>query len=177
MKNWVIILISLLFTMNGWSQSISGSRELTIQNSFETAAVEVYALQAQSKVEELFEYLRLASDKNNSTELNEQIQNNIVQLFVDQPQQLMGIGSKDHTRNIKQWANEWKQAEIEELQLTDSRLYKTHWVYKYKLIYLTDGKKISKKMDVQVYFQPQTKTFGSTRKQVWELKIGNVILR
>lgn len=159
------------------AQSIeSVSRVQKIEHSFDNLTVQSYASQAHLKVEELMEYLQLAADKSNSPALDAQLKANIEQLFSGDGVRLTGIESKLTVSDPSQWLDDWKSADIrvESLQLTASELKDTYWIYTYQLTYQANGRQKTKKMEVQVYLQPDFKAFGSREKQVWELKIGSI---
>lgn len=179
MKKWIFFLLFFFSLTIGWSQSIElKTKELTIQNSFDNLTLQTYAVQGQLKVDELFEYLQLASN-NNSQELNQQLQANIEQLFSKDFVQLSGIESKETFSVPLKWVEYWKTANVDVkfVQLIDSKLKDTHWIYSYQISYSTNGKQKTKQMEVKVHFQPQAKTFGDTQKEVWELKIKTIIFR
>lgn len=173
-----IVWFTLLLT-NSWSQSAVETKELTIKNSFEQTNLEVYALQSQLKVNELFEYLDLLSRAENPLELNNQLQENIHQLFTDASIQLQGIDNKLTFSAVGKWINDWRNAKInvDQLELMDSQLKNTHWVNSYRLTYKINGKQVSRKLEIQVFFQPQIKKFGEQQKEVWEIKIGNIYVK
>lgn len=179
MRSSVIIVLFSLFPLNGWTQSANeGVSELAIKGSFDNLTIQSYAGQAELKVEELFEYIQLLMDQSNSPELNQQLKINIEQLFMDNPA-LTGIDSKSVVYDPLQWLAGWQNANvaIQSLKLLGSELKSTYWIYNYQLTYSIEGKEKTKKMDVQISFQPQTKSFGKTQKKVWDLKIGNVFFR
>ena len=184
MKNLILILFFSSFLSFAWSQSetkvITDTKvsEVTIQNSFDRLTLQSYAVQAQSKVEELLEYLSLAQNPANPTDLNEQLESNMTQLFIQGNKiQLTGIESKTNYATSINWIDDWKESNVKiiSLELIDSELKSSYWIYNYKLNYEINGKRRNKKMKVQVYFKPMTKNFGSEKRAVWDLKIGDVI--
>ncbi len=184
MKHLILILFFSSFFSLAWSQSIehvvkdAKVSEVTIQNSFDRITIQSYAVQAQSKVEELFEYLTLAQNPANSADLNEQLKSNMAQLFIQGNKiQLTGIESKTTYATSNNWIDDWKESNVKiiSLELIDSELKSSYWIYNYKLNYEINGKRRNKKMKIQVYFKPMTKSFGSEKRAVWDLKIGDVI--
>lgn len=176
MRTWMIFLLFLCSLTISWSQSAMETRELTISNSFDNLTIQSYAVQGELKVQELVEYLRLVSVKTNSEELNKQLVANMEQLFSESAIQLSGIENKQSVYTVAKWLEDWKRAhvEIESLKLINSELKNTFWVYTYQLNYTLNGKQKTTKMEVNVNFQPQIKTFGTTKKEVWELKINKI---
>lgn len=176
MRTWIIFLLFSCSLTISWSQSIMETRELTISNSFDNLTVQSYAVQGELKVQELMEYLRLVSVKTNTVELNKQLAANMEQLFSESEVQLFGIENKQPVYTVAQWLEDWKNAhaEVVSMKLINSELKNTFWIYTYQLNYTINGKQKATKMKVNVNFQPQTKTFGTTKKEVWELKINKI---
>lgn len=175
---WCLLLMFLQTTAR--AQSIESSpRVQKIDRSFDNLTIQSYAAQAHLKVEELMEYLQLATDNSNSPALNAQLKANIEQLFSGEGVRLTGIESKLILSDPTQWLDDWKSADIrvESLKLTASELKDTYWIYTYQLTYQAGGRQKTKKMEVQVYLQPDIKAFGRAEKQVWELKIGNITVK
>lgn len=177
MKNVLFLLFLSYFCSFAWSQSIGYKTEVTIQNTFDNITIQTYANQAEMKVEELVEYLKMAQNPDNSTAFNAQLESTIQQLFItEEPIQLLGIESKVPWTDSKQWLVDWKQSKVTivSLELIDSELKDSYWNYNYQLVCQVNGKKIRKKMTVQVYFKQRSKSFGKTQRHVWDLKIGSV---
>lgn len=178
--SFILCLMSITSLTISWSQSIGiSTNELTIQNSFDKLTIQTYAAQGQSKVEELFEYLKLTALNENSSELDEQLLQNIHQLFTEKIVQLVSIDSKTRFYSTQQWVNDWKNSKItvERLELVDSQLKNDHWLNQYQLIYKVNGKQKTARMEVQIFFYPELKSFGETKKEVWELKIGSISVK
>lgn len=174
---FILCVISITSQTISWSQSMDiSTKELTIQNSFDKLTIQTYAAQGQSKVEELFEYLKLTAMNENSPELEEQLLQNIHQLFTEKSVQLVSIDNKTKFYSTKQWINDWKNSKItlERLELVGSQLKNNHWLNQYQLIYKVNGKQKTTRMEVQIFFYPELKYFGETKKEVWELKIGSI---
>ncbi len=173
-------LLLMFLQTTARAQSIESSpRVQKIDHSFDNLTIQSYAAQAHLKVEELMEYLQLAADKSNSPALNAQLKANIEQLFSGEGVRLTGIESQLILSGPSQWLDDWKSADIrvESLKLTASELKDTYWIYTYQLTYQAGGRQKTKKMEVQVYLQPDIKAFGRAEKQVWELKIGNITVK
>lgn len=176
MRRWIIFLLFSCLLTSSWSQSVMETRELTISNSFDNLTIQSYAAQGELKVRELFEYLRLASVETNTSEFNRQLTMNIEQLFSESVVHLSGIENKQPVYTVVKWLEDWKDAHVgvTSMKLTDSELKNSCWIYTYQLHYTINGKKKTATMKVNVNFQPQIKTFGTTRKEVWELKIKEI---
>ncbi len=180
MKSFILLLFFTFFIPFAWSQSIGHVEEVTIQNSFDKVTIQIYAGQAELKVEELFEYLKAALNTDNTADLNEQLKSNMTQLFIQEDEiQLTGIESKTNYTTATNWIDDWKKTNVKivSMERIDSELKSSYWIYKYRLVYQINGKQKEKKMTVQVYFKPQSKAFGKTRRTVWDLKIGSVIFQ
>jgi len=178
--SFILCFISAASLTTSWSQSMEiSTKELTIQNSFDKLTIQTYAVQGQLKVEELFEYLKLISLNGNSPELDKQLLQNIEQLFSENIEQLDGVDHKTTLYSAKQWVNDWKNSKItvERLELNSSQLKHDHWLNQYQLIYKVNGKQKTARMEVQIFFYPELKSFGETKKEVWELKIGSISVK
>ncbi len=184
MKNLILILFFSSFLSFAWSQSgfevntNSKISEVTIQNSFNRITVNAYNIQAQSKVDELIEYLILAQNTANSDELNAQLKSNVQQLFAtEETLVLKQIEGTQSTSNPEIWMESLNQSNVKIISgnLLNSELKSSYWIYTYEVRYELNGKSKKQKVEIQVFFKPQTKNFGSKRKAVWDLKIGNVI--
>lgn len=176
MRTWIIFLLFSCSLTMSWSQSVLETRELTISNSFDNLTIHSYAAQGELKVQELVEYLRLFSVKTNTAELNKQLVANIEKLFSESTVQLSGMKSKQTIYTVAEWLEDWKasHAEITSLKQIESELKNTFWIYTYQVSYTISGKQKTANMEVKVLFQPRTKTFGTTKKEVWELKIKGI---
>ena len=178
--SFILCFISAASLTTSWSQSMEiSTKELTIQNSFDKLTIQTYAVQGQLKVEELFEYLELISLNGNSPKLDKQLFQNIEQLFSEKTVLLHGVDNKTTLYSAKQWVNDWKNSKItvERLELNSSQLKHDHWLNQYLLTYKVNGRQKTKKIEVQIFFYPELKSFGETKKEVWELKIGNISVK
>lgn len=177
MKNGILLIFFSCMFSFAWSQSIEHVNEVTIRNSFDKEAVQAYAVQAQLKVEELVEYLKLLQNSENSDELNEQLKQTIAPLFSeDEAIQLTAIENKKTFNAPSKWIEEWMHSGVKiiALKLINSRLEHSFWMNEYQLIYQKDRKEKDRKINVQIYFKPQSKSFGKKTKTVWDFKLGSV---
>ena len=184
MKNLILIIFFSSFLSLVWSQSgvevttNSKISEVTIQNSFDRISVNAYNIQAQSKVDELIEYLKIAQNPANSEELNAQLKSNVQQLFItDETLLIKQFESNEFSSNPENWMESLKQSKVKIISadLLNTEMKNSYWIYTYEFRYEVNGKSKKQKVKIQVFFKPQTKNFGSKRKAVWDLKLGNVI--
>ena len=183
MKNLILILFFSSFLSLVWSQSgvevttNSKISEVTIQNSFDRITVNAYNIQAQSKVDELIEYLKIAQNPANSEELNAQLKSNVQQLFtMHETLVLRQIESNEFSSSPKTWMEALNQSKIKIISanLLNSEIKSSYWIYTYELRYEINGKSKKQNLKIQVFFKPQTKKFGSKSRAVWDLKLGSI---
>lgn len=180
MKNYITFILILFASSISWSQSINEVvKESTIQNTFDKATIQSYSVQANTKVDELFEYLNLMNENNNSLALEHQLIENISQLFIDKKTiPLIDFENSKLFFTVQDWLNQIKKSTIkfESWKLINSKLKDNYWRNSYQLIYIVNGNKTTQKIDIQIFFYLDYKSFGKTDKKVWDIKLGEVKL-
>lgn len=178
MKKITLFIILFYSLTISWSQSINiETKATTIQNSFDKVSVQAYAVQANAKVDELFEYLNFISKTENSSELGQQLAKNIRQLFTNEkPILLEGLDNSKRFYSVQEWLNDCEKVKIaiEKWELLHSKLEDDRWQNQYQLVYTVNGKRKTQKIDIEILLQPTEKAFGKTQKKVWEMKLGNI---
>lgn len=178
MKKFTLFTILFFSFTKSWSQSMNvETKATTIQNSFDKVSLQAYAVQANTKVDELFEYLNFISKTDNSSELGKQLAKNIRQLFTNEkPILLEGLDNPKRFYSVQEWLNDYENGKItiEKWELLHSKLEDDRWQNQYQLIYTVNGKRKIQKIDIEILLQPTEKAFGKTQKKVWEMKLGNI---
>lgn len=150
----------------------------TIQNSFDRLTIQSYSAQANTKVKDLFEYLKLLQENKGEEELAQQLTDNIRQLFINDNLELASLSSKRTFTNLLSWLSEFEKSKItiDDIEFISSKLQSNFWLNQYRLSYTLEGKRKKLNLSIQIYFQIQSKSFGNTTRNVWNWNIGNIEL-
>jgi len=173
MKYFTIILF--FFCNYALAQSSDNSaNKNSIKANFSAKAIEAYEENSFSKVNDFYQFLEIYSDKNSSEALKNQVRENLKSLMVEDVfftdlftsekitlekllEQINAKGFKFEAKNIQK-------------RITSPNF----WTNSYSLE-IKNGTEIQRKNLVQrVYFYPEQKTFGTKKKEVWSIFLGEI---
>jgi hypothetical protein len=191
MKNLIYIFILFPMFLIGQSSSTSDSQKerVTVSekkmkldktagfiwNNFNKLEIKAYQNRASDKLNEFYNYLILLQSAENS-ELQDQLKLSIKELFFGDTVSFQNIVD---TQNKKYSIDEILTQVIEKkitfsMPVIDQNAYLNHndfeFSYTVKVVVNNEVKQLS--LFQKVYFNEIEKTFGSTKKWVWELKLG-----
>jgi len=173
MKYFVIIL--LFFGQCVFSQEATNSvKRNSIKANFSAKAIEAYEENSFSKVNDFYQFLEIYSDKNSSEALKNQVKENlkslvienvlIADLFTSEKITLEKLLEKINTKGFK----------FEAKKIQKQGTSTNFWTNSY-ILEIKNGSEIQRKNLVQrVYFYPEEKSFGTKKKEVWSIFLGEI---
>lgn len=184
---YLLVFVSLI----GYSQNTSSAKEeisaKTIEKSekklalqgmqaqFSPAAILAYQDQAAQKIVDFYSYLALYKQPETTQEFQGAIDESIQDLFLSDDLQVTNILEATITKkSLKTWLTNYKQQNTILIfeKFIKKEVTSTYFSFMYavSLQSPTENKEIF--ITQKVYFFPMIKTFGSTSKNVWNLKLG-----
>lgn len=172
-----ILTFFILFSGLTFSQN-AGFRKTSISSSFSPVQIEAYQESADKKIEDFYSYLNLLSDKSISEKTKVEIRENIFLLFKDQKTEVIDLVSDEHKKvSLLDFLDKTKNQNIKfrVIQIESTPVVIVdYWISEYSIEITLNGEKSVKKISQKVYFSPVYKQFGSTAKEVWEIKLGEM---
>ena len=173
MKYFVILLF--LFCTCGFSQEANNSvNRNSIKANFSAKAIEAYEENSFSKVNDFYQFLEIYSDKNSSEALKNQVRENLKSMFVENVLVADLFTSEKITleKLLEQINAKGFKFEVKNIQ---KRATSTNfWTNSYSLE-IKNGTEIQRKNLIQrVYFYPEEKSFGTKKKEVWSIFLGEI---
>ncbi|MFC6096062.1 hypothetical protein ACFPVY_05340 [Flavobacterium qiangtangense] len=173
MKYFVIILFFFCNCALAQSSDDLVSRN-SIKANFSAKAIEAYEENSFAKVNDFYQFLEIYSDKKSSEALKNQVRENLKSLMVENVlvadlftsekitlekllEQINAKGFKFDVKNIQKRA-------------TSTNFWTNSYVLEIK-----NGTEIHHRNLVQrVYFYPEEKSFGTKKKEVWSIFLGEI---
>lgn len=170
-----IFLFFLIISNFGFGQS--AVRKQTISSSFSPLEIEAYQESADKKIEDFYSYLNLLSDKSISEKTKAEIRENIFLLFKNKRVGVIDFLYKESGKiSLSELLDMVENLEINfnliQKKETLPELFSDYWLSEYSVEVEINGEKSLKKVTQKIYFSPKGKKFGSTYKEVWEIKLG-----
>lgn len=169
------IVIAFFFCNCVLAQEANNSRSRdNINANFSMEVLEAYEENSFSKVNDFYQFLEIYSDKNSSEALKKQIKENIYSLFKDN-----SLVADFFTSDKIKLEKLLESIESKGLQFQIKDIRKTatsnnFWTNSYTLE-ISDRKEIQRKNILQqIYFYPEEKAFGSKKKEVWTIRLGEI---
>jgi len=173
MKYFVFIL--LIFSQCVFSQEANNSvKRNSIKANFSTKAIEAYEEYSFSKVNDFYQFLEIYSDKNSSEALKNQVKENLKSLVVENVLVADIFTSEKITleKLFEQINTKGFKFEVKNIQ--KQATYTNFWTNSY-ILEIVNGAGIQRKNLVQrIYFYPEEKSFGTKKKEVWSLLLGEI---
>ena len=173
------LLMFLLFTFSLFGQNANTSASTAIKANFTIASVKAYQESATLKVEDYYQYLTLLSSESTSETLKAEIKTSIYSLFesdkvmvidftstennaISLPDLIEKIMNKNYSFSVSNYENSIVGAD--------------YWTTQYQLTLIQNDKSKELLYFQKIGFKPVIKTFGSTKKEVWTLFLGEITL-
>ena len=173
------LLMFSLFTFSLFGQNANTSASTAIKANFTIASLKAYQESATLKVEDYYQYLTLLSSESTSETLKAEIKTSIYSLFesdkvmvidftsiennaISLPDLIEKIMNKNYSFSVSNYEN--------------SIVGTDYWTTQYQLTLIQNDKSKELLYFQKIGFKPVIKTFGSTKKEVWTLFLGEITL-
>ncbi len=173
------LLMFLLFTFSLFSQNANTSASTAIKANFTIASVKAYQESATLKVEDYYQYLTLLSSESTSETLKAEIKTSIYSLFESDKVMVIDFTSTENNAIslpdlIEKIMN--KNYSFSVSNYENSIVGFDYWTTQYQLTLIQNDKSKELLYFQKIGFKPVIKTFGSSKKEVWTLFIGEITL-
>lgn len=173
------LLMFLLFTFSLFGQNANTSASTAIKANFTIASVKAYQESATLKVEDYYQYLTLLSSESTSETLKAEIKTSIYSLFESEKVMVIDFTSTENNAIslpdlIKKIMN--KNYSFSVSNYENSIVGTDYWTTQYQLTLIQNDKSKELLYFQKIGFKPVIKTFGSTKKEVWTLFLGEITL-
>lgn len=173
------ILLFLVGTFSVFGQNANTPASTAIKANFTMASVKAYQESATLKVEDYYQYLTLLSSESTSETLKAEIRTSIFRLFESEKVMVVDFTSTENTaislnELIDKITN--KNFSFAVTNFENSIVAADYWTTQYQLTVMQN--KIPKEFQYyqKIGFKPVVKSFGTTKKEVWTLFLGEVTL-
>ena len=173
------ILLFLVGTFSVFGQNANPSASTAIKANFTMASVKAYQESATLKVEDYYHYLTLFSAESTSESLKSEIKSSIFNLFENENNTVVDYTSEEKpTISLKELLTkiENKNYLFSVSNFENSIVANDFWTTQYQLIISQNENTTQLQLFQKVSFKPILKAFGSTKKEVWTLFLGEVTL-
>ena len=173
------IFLFLVGTFSVFGQNANPTASTAIKANFTMASVKAYQESATLKVEDYYHYLTLFSAESTSESLKNEIKSSIYNLFKNDnstvidytTQEKPTISLKDLLAKIENKNYLFSVSNFE-----NSIVASDFWTTQYQLTISQNENTTQLQLFQKVSFKPILKAFGSTKKEVWTLFLGEVTL-
>lgn len=174
-KTYQIVFLFFAFFSFGQNANLPDTK--TIKANFTTASVKAYQESATLKVEDFYNYLTILSNETTSEALKTEVKASIYSLFERENVTLIDLTEEE--KNIIFLNNlvekiENKNYTFKVSDFESSIVAADFWTTKYQLTMIQNNKKTEAQYFQKVKFKPILKSFGTTKKQVWTLLLGEI---
>lgn len=173
------ILLFLVGTFYVFGQNANTPASTSIKANFTMASVKAYQESATLKVEDYYQYLTLLSSESTSETLKAEIKSSIFNLFESGNSTIVDyISEEKSTILLKDFLTkiENKNYSFTVSSFENSIVANDFWTTQYQLAITQNEKIMQLQLFQKVSFKPIIKTFGTTKKEVWTLFLGEVTL-
>lgn len=175
----IIVLFVILSAISIQAQSSQSNTSSTaISANFSPISIKAYQESAELKVVDYYNYLELLSSTTTSEALKTEVRNALFSILKNQnidvidftveerklvplPELLEKINNKNYSFSVSESKND--------------NLLNASWDINYTLEIIQKNKKQSKKCVQKVYFSSSVKQFGTTKKDIWSIKLGEMV--
>ena len=169
----------LLFTFSVFGQNVNTPASTAIKANFTMASVKAYQESATLKVEDYYQYLTLLSSESTSETLKAEIRTSIFRLFESEKVKVIDFTSTENTtillnELIDKITN--KNFSFLVANFENSIVGSDYWTTQYQLIVTQNKFPLEFQYYQKIGFKPVVKSFGTTKKEVWTLFLGEVTL-
>lgn len=161
----------------GFSQSSDPRVQKTLMHAFSDTALDVYKENSLQKVVDFYYYLNLLSATKDSG-LEAQLKETIFSLFEDRNVVLNDFTTEKDDQiplayfieNItsKEFVFSIKNEKVAKMT------YENYWIGSYTLEVTKNGQTAVLRLQQKIFMKPETKSFGSESKIVWQTSLGGI---
>jgi len=173
------IFLFLAGTFSIFGQDANPTASKTIKANFTMASVKAYQESATLKVEDYYHYLTLFSAESTSESLKNEIKSSIFSLFESENNIVVDYTTEEKpTISLKDLLTkiENKNYSFSASNFENSIVANDFWTTQYQLTVMQNNKSTEFLYFQKVRFKPFVKVFGTTKKEVWTLFLGEVTL-
>ena len=173
MKYFIIILFFFCNCVLAQSSDNSVNRN-SIKANFSAKAIEAYEENSFSKVNDFYQFLEIYSDKNSSEALKKQVKENLQSLVVENVLVADLFKSEKITleKLLAEISSKGFKFEVKNIQKRANST--NYWTNSYALEIKNGTETVRKNLVQRVYFYPEQKTFGTKKKEVWSIFLGEI---
>ena len=173
------IFLFLVGTFSVFGQNANSTASTAIKANFTMASVKAYQESATLKVEDYYHYLTLFSAESTSESLKNEIKSSIYNLFKNDNSPVVDYTTQEKpTISLKELLAkiENKNYLFSVSNFENSIVASDFWTTQYQLTISQNENTTQLQLFQKVSFKPILKAFGSTKKEVWTLFLGEVTL-
>ena len=169
----------LLFTFSVFGQNVNTPASSAIKANFTMASVKAYQESATLKVEDYYQYLTLLSSESTSETLKTEIKTTIYSLFESENIKVIDFTSTENaTISLNELIDKVtnKNYLFSVSNFENSIVATDYWTTQYQLTITQNKIPMKFQYYQKIGFKPVVKAFGTTKKEVWTLFLGEVTL-
>lgn len=175
MKYFVIILLFFGQCQCVFSQDANNSvKRNSIKANFSLKAIEAFEENSFSKVNDFYQFLEIYSDKNSSEALKNQLKENLNSLVIENVLVLDLFTSEKVTLEKLLEQINTKGFKFEVKNIKKKVISSNFWTNSYVLEIKNDKEIQRKNLLQRIYFFPEEKSFGTKKKEVWTIFLGEI---
>lgn len=181
-----IVYIFILFPFFNFGQSsgvvknneqntIENNKKSSIYSQFSKVAVTAYQNQAEATISDFYNYINLYANSN--PDLNQEIDQAIFNLFLNNSLLVKDVFNENSASlSLLEFVKKCKanKATISILNFQEKAVSDTYFIFKYQITVKNNDQLNTIDMVQKVYFFPIEKQFGTEKKTVWQLKLGEM---
>ena len=176
-RSCLFLFILSTFSLFGQNENLHSSS--AIKANFTIASIKAYQESATLKIEDYYQYLTLLSSDLTSETLKAEIKTSIFRLFEGENVMVIDFTSIENSPIslpdlIEKIAN--KNYSFSLSNYESSIVAIDYWTTQYQLTISQNNKRTGVRYFQKIGFKPVIKTFGSTKKEVWTLFLGEITL-
>ena len=169
----------LLFTFSVFGQNVNTPASSAIKANFTMASVKAYQESATLKIEDYYQYLTLLSSETTSETLKDEIRTSIYSLFESENIKVIDFTSTENaTISLNELIDKItnKNYSFSVSNFENSIVATDYWTTQYQLTITQNKIPMKFQYYQKIGFKPVVKAFGTTKKEVWTLFLGEVTL-
>lgn len=174
-------IIALLFLSNSLlaqeAMSSTAVSSTSIKANFSAQSLEAYKESSFSKITDFYEYLQTYSDPASTDDLKTQVKAAIASLFLNKDIQVLDVTSPSlQLISIDQLLEKINRHsfKFEVKNNQNNAVYNNYWLNSYTLEVRNTTALQTFKINQKVYFFPLQKQFGTAKKTVWSVQLGEM---
>ena len=173
------IFMFLLFAFSLFGQNVNTPASSAIKANFTMASVKAYQESATLKIEDYYQYLILLSSETTTETLKDEIRTSIYSLFESESIKVIDFTSTENaTISLNELIDKItnKNYSFSVSNFENSIVATDYWTTQYQLTITQNKIPMKFQYYQKIGFKPVVKAFGTTKKEVWTLFLGEVTL-